>query len=372
MSRFQFELATDDDDRALRELVAESPMPGAVSVTFRREPSFLGAMKVNGPLCQVIVIRDRTTGRIVGLGSRSVRNMFVNGRTQPVGYLGNLRIAKPYRGAGLLARGYAFLRECHAEGPARMYLTTITDENHRAIQLLTSRRAGLPSYHYAGKYHTLVVPLGKRRPRVKNPDPAVSVRPIQPGDVNGLLEFLQAAGPERQFFPDYSADEFFTGEAKFKDLEPSDVLAAYRDGEIVGTLAAWNQRGFRQIAIDGYAGHLRWMRLAVNGWAGLSGRPRLPAPGSELRYVTAAIPVVRGDDPVVFAALLGSLMGRLAAEPHDFLLVGLHEDDPLLPVARAFSASSYRAQLYYVCWDDGEPIRKGLDARVPYMELGCL
>ena len=101
-------------------------------------------------------------------------------------------------------------------------------------------------------------------------------------------------------------------------------------------------------------------------------RPKLPAPGSVLRYVPAAVPVVRGGDPEVFAALLRSLLARLAAEPHDFLLVGLHENDPLLPTARTFSVNAYVTGRYLACWEDGEPLCAELDARPPYLELGCL
>ena len=88
--------------------------------------------------------------------------------------------------------------------------------------------------------------------------------------------------------------------------------------------------------------------------------------------MTAAIPVVRDGDPEVFAALLRSLVARLAAEPHDYLLVGLHESDPLLPTARRFSVNAYVTGLYLGCWEDGEPLRAELDTRPSYLELGCL
>jgi hypothetical protein len=75
----------------------------------------------------------------------------------------------------------------------------------------------------------------------------------------------------------------------------------------------------------------------------------------------------------VFAGLLAELQVRAAAAgTHHYLMMGLHETDPLLPVVRACRAAWYDTRLYLVCWDDGEPTRKGLDGRPPYLELGCL
>jgi hypothetical protein len=82
--------------------------------------------------------------------------------------------------------------------------------------------------------------------------------------------------------------------------------------------------------------------------------------------------VVAGDDPAVFAALLTTLRARAATGPHQYLMMGLHETDPLLPVVRACRATWYDTRLYLVCWGDGEPTRGELDGRPPYLELGCL
>jgi len=372
MSRFQFELATANDDQALRELLAATPMPGAVLVTLRREPSFFGAAAVDGRFRQVIIVRDRTTGRIIGLGSRSVRNVFMNGHARPVGYLSSLRIREPYRGTAVLARGYQFLRELHADGRAPLYLSTIAEGNRRAMRILTSRRAGLPSYHYLGKYYTLAIPLARSPRRATESDPAICVRSIRADNARELVAFLQSVGPRRQFFPEYTTDDFFTQQGTFRDLRPADVLVAYRRGEIVGTLAAWNQREFRQTVIEGYTGTLRLMRPLYNSWARLKERPRLPASGTALRSVMAAVPVVRNDNHEVFAALLRALIAGLAAKPHDCLLVGLHNTDPLFFIARRLSVHTYVTRLYLVCWDDGEAAWEALDSRPPYLELGTL
>lgn len=370
MSRFRFDLAAPDADADLRRVLAETPMGGHVAVTFRREPSWFAAASIDGRLVQVVACRDGDTGRVVGFGCRCVRELYVNGRPEAVGYLSSLRLLRQYRNRGLVARGYAFLRQLHTDGRVRLYLTTIAAGNAAALAVLTSGRAGLPGYHPAGNYHTLVVPLA--RPRRHGAAPGLEVRPAAAENPRTLLAFLKEVGPRRQFFPVYREEDFFTAAGALRDLEAEDVLLAFRGGRLVGTLAGWDLHGVKQTVVEGYGVAARWLRPLVNVWARLRGLPGLPAPGAPFRYLTAALPVVADDCPEVFAALLEALRERVAGGPCSYLLLGLHEADPLLPAAARFAVARYTTHLFLVCWQDGEDLRGRLDGRVPYLELGSL
>jgi hypothetical protein len=210
-----------------------------------------------------------------------------------------------------------------------------------------------------------------RRPRAATAA-GVAMRPATTADLPTLLAFLTEVGPRRQFFPAYRADDFFTDTGALRDLRAEDILLAWREGRLVGTLAGWDQHRLKQTVVEGYGGALRWLRPLLNGWARLRGRPGLPAPGTPFRYLTAALPVVAEDRPDVFAALLSELRQWAAGGPCSHLLLGLHETDPLLPVAARFAAGRYTTRLYLVCWADGDAFRAGLDGRVPYLELGSL
>ena len=86
----------------------------------------------------------------------------------------------------------------------------------------------------------------------------------------------------------------------------------------------------------------------------------------------AALPVVADDAPAVFSDLLSALCQLCRGGPWSHLLVGLHERDPLLSVARRFQSACYTSLLYLVCWPDGDPARLALDGRAEYLELGSL
>src|SRR5438552_6962737 len=227
MNRYRFDLASEADDADLRRVLAETPMPGRIAVSFRREPSYFAAAAVDGRFRQVVAARDIHSGRIVGFGSRSVGQRYVNGLPTPIGYLSSLRLLEEHRNRGLVARGYAYFRRLHADGRAPLYLTTIADGNLLALTLLTSGRAGLPRYHPAGRFLTAAIPWRKRTSRAQSESPAVRIRPAAVEDVPAVLEFLHRVGPRRQFFPCYGADEFFTPGGAFRDLRPEDLLLAF-------------------------------------------------------------------------------------------------------------------------------------------------
>jgi hypothetical protein len=82
--------------------------------------------------------------------------------------------------------------------------------------------------------------------------------------------------------------------------------------------------------------------------------------------------VVLDDDPAILLALLDSMLAKLATGPCDFLVMGLHESDPLFPLLQPYQVACYLTRTYLVCWDDGEPLLAQLEGRPTYLELGCL
>jgi hypothetical protein len=309
---------------------------------------------------------NMAAGRIAGFASRSVRTLYFNGSPQPVGYLSNLRARPRYRSTGLLARGFAFTRKLHADGRTRFYLATLAEGNEQVTSMLTSGRAGLPAFISLGRYHARAIPLHKR-PRTPRPRSDISIRPARQGDLPRLIDFWNTEGPGKQFFPQYVADDFFSASATMRDFHPRDLLIAFQQDRIVGTLGAWDQSRLRQAIVEGY--RWRWLRSAYNAWAIFRGLPRLPRPGTMLRYVTAALPVVAGNNSEIFRALLQSMLAQARNAAADYLLVGMHESDPLFNTLRGFRGTSYIGRLYQVSF---EQTPAPLDGRPLYLELGLL
>ena len=363
-----FELATSEHEEQLRELLRSSPMPGWIRIAFDHSPNFFHAAWVQGHVNQVIVALEQ--GRVVGMGCRSIKPLYVNGQEMDFGYLGGLRLHPAVRRTGMLARGYAALKKLHLENPVPAYLTTVIEGNADAQRVLTSRRARLPHYIDQGRYITYAINLNRRRRKreisvqIRNGD-AVGIRPI--------LEFLNDAGRYRQFFPALDAADF--GSDYLQGLHLSDFRVALQgDKEIVGVAAAWDQSTFKRNIVEGYAVPVRAMRPLINSALHLAGFRPMPRARQSLKSLFISFLCTRNNDAGIMQALLERIYFEHQGGQHHFLLLGLHERDPFgAIIARNFLTFSYVSRLYIACWDDGAEFVKNLDPkRIPHLELAMM
>jgi hypothetical protein len=341
-------------------------MPGAVAVRFAREPDYFLGTTIMGDPCDVVVARDRATGALAGCACRAERTRFVNGAPERVGYLGQVRVAEGHRGAaGLLARGARLLRA--RTPPGQLAFGVFARDNPRAIGALVGARppAGLRAARLGG-LTTCAVLLRPRRP-VRAP--GAVVRPASAAQLPDVIAFLRAEGARRQLFPAYALEDL-AGGAALRGLAPEDVQVAWRGGRILGTLAVWDQSGFKQDVVAGYGPPLRRWRPLVDAAARLVGARALTPPGATIPLAFAALVRVADDDPDVFRALLAAGAEAARARGKAFLMVGLADADPLLPVAKRFWHVPYRSELYALAW--GEDPAARLDGRVPQIEIATL
>lgn len=358
-----------EDDPGIRRVLAGTPMPGPLRISYRRDPSFFSALKVEGNHSDVVVGLDEGKDRLAGFASRSIKEVFINGFRRPVGYLSNLRIEEEYRGGLTLYRGYRMMRQIHRDGRTPLYLTTILEKNKSAIDLLTSQRGCLPAYHDIGQFYCAAI--GTK----KSSSPALSgtmeVRRARPDEMSSVFHFLNREGPTKQFFPVYEEKDIRSPEGLLKGIEPENIIIALDGSNLCGCVGLWDQRSYKQAVVDGYAFPLNLLRLPVSTAIRHLGFPPLPAIGRvvDLRYLSMIC--IRKNDRHVFQALLSFVLNH-SKRQFPFFMVGFHEKDPLLEVVKRHRHLSYTSRIYVACWPDGEKDYKQLDDRVPYLELGSL
>ncbi|HET6179251.1 MAG TPA: hypothetical protein VFE61_20140 [Candidatus Sulfotelmatobacter sp.] len=361
-SLFDIELATSSDDSELRGLLRRSPIPSSISVTFEREPSLFDSCRVRGDFFQVGIGRDRRTGSIIGLGTRSISSAFVNGRPTPLGYLADLRLDPQYRGGTLIARGYRFLRQLHEDQRTRLYTTIIFSENLAALTTIACGRAGLPKYHDMGIVHSPGINIRRAKPPISA---GCEILRGSEDLLPEIVECLNRNNARRQFAPVHAVDMF---KSQWRGFDVADFYLAVRGRRVIGVLGCWDQSSFKQTRVVGYGRRLRWLVPIANALRPVTGTPRFPRPGQEVSYFYISFVAVDGDDLQIFRALLRHAYNDAVGGQHLYAILALHERDAFFPALREYSLTPFSGRLFCVAFADGENVFQSLDQRVPYLE----
>ena len=339
-----------------------------MELTYEREPDYFLGCAVMGRTCQTLVARANESGQVVGLATRAVRPLFVNGQAEDVGYIGQLRVDRDHQARGVVAQGFRLLRQLHEDGATTGYITTIIEGNTVAEGVLVQKARRLfPVYRAVGRLFTLAI-IVRRPRRLRRTD--LELRPAATLDLQDVVAFLHAQGSRKQFFPAYSADNL-TGPAT-RDLDLAGVAVACRRGRIVGVLALWDQSGYKQNVVHSYRADLGRIKPLYNLAARLLGAQPLTEIGQPIHHAYASLACVQDDDPAVFHSLLAWVYNRAAVRHYAFLMLGLAEADPLLAVARRQLHIAYKSTLYTVCWREEDGWHERLDGRTPYVEIATL
>ncbi|TBR21636.1 hypothetical protein EPO15_09755 [bacterium] len=370
-SGVRFELAGPADDPGLRALLRAMPMGTGIRVTFEREPSYFSAARLQGEV-QVPVARD-PAGRVLGMGLRAFSPAWRGGAAAEAGYLADLRLLPEHRGGTLLARGYRFLRELHADRRAAVYATMLVADNAVALSTIAAGRAGLPLYRDLGRYLSPSILLGARptAPRL----PGVGVERGSLKRLPDIVAALNAFGREREFAPVHAEADFLPG-GRWPGLRPEDFFLAVRGGRVVGTLARWDQGSFRQTRVHGYSPALEAARRLARPFARLPAparlrlAARLPVPGALVPHLYAAFP--SAEAPAVLRLLIDALRADAAGGPHLYAVLGLSERDPLASALSGVPQVPFAGRLFAVHFSDGRAEADALAGRIPYLEAGAL
>jgi hypothetical protein len=362
---FRVERAGVGDDAALRALLRERPMDGAIRLSLEREPSFAQAQEIEGDRHHTVIVRDRHTESIVGMGTRSVREVWIDGEPARVGYLGALRAAAGRRGLVRLAAGYRGIADTHASDELPFDITSVVADNRPARRMLERGLPGMPSYTPICEYRTLLIPTALPARRIRTPSP------VSAGD-DDLAEIavsLRRNLRRYQLAPVWSA-EALRDPGRSRGLSAGDFFLIRDGGRVVGCAALWDQREFKQAVVRGYAPWLGRARPALNVLLRAVRRPRLPAAGSALPLAFVSHLAVDGDAPELAAPLIEALRRAARQRGIELLAIGYASDHPLLPSLRRLAYRTYASCIYRVDWPGAQ--RSALPAGTVHLEVATL
>ena len=360
-SRVRFEVAGPDHDAAIRRLLRESAMHGAIAITREREPSYFAGANIAGAEDETIVALERN--EVIGIASCSIRRRYVNGELRRVGYVGELRLARSAQGRfDVLRRGFQFYAARHAHDPAEMYFTSIAADNERSRRFLERGLPGMPRYEFRTEFVTLLI-RARRGP--------ARITPSGHQEPGAIAEFLNKNARRYQLAAHWSLEQLTSLEQW--SVSGRDFHAVTEGNRMVACAALWDQRPFRQTVIRGYSRTMRAMRPLVNLFSNAFGTPSLPPCGSTLPQAFLSPLASSGDNSESCGELIQGALARAAERGLEILTVGFAETDPRLAQVRPrFRCREYRTRLYRVRWPQFEDGVGSLDGRLICPEVSLL
>jgi hypothetical protein len=364
-----YELAQPSDDTDLRAILRASPFAGSISLSLEREPSYFLAASIEGAFHQTLALRDSHTNEIIGMGDRSIRSRWLNGRVQEVGYFSGLRGREKYRqglaAARFLGKGFEGMHALHLDNCAPFYLMSVISDNATARRILTSNLPHYPRlFPYTRLFTYAIHPTHpKKESSLQITRGSVDLIPV-------IVDCLARYGARTQFAPHWTTDTLLS------DLTPalsiSDFFLTLSGDRVTGCLALWDQQSFKQSVIRGYAGTLARLRKLINLLAPFGGWPRLPEVGTRLNHCFASFLALDEDDPEIFSALLCALHNEAARRNYDYFMLGLPESSPFHDIVKSYRPITYESQIYLTAWEDGYDAVAQVDARPPALEIALL
>lgn len=362
-----YRLSEPSDNPRLQSLVAKITMPGPAQMCFQRAPDFFVGAKVIGESQRIVVVDDATRPyALAGVTVISGRHVYISGKKRFVHYSGDTRVDPTYRKRGI--GGTMFVEQRKYHEPSDLVQAVVLNGNTAALDAARAVQGNrVFDFWLSHTIETSFMFIRKGAPRV----PAgVTMKTASAADIDAMQAFQDCEAPRRNGYPAYDFHKLIEGDPYYAGLKIQDYTLAMRGGQIVGMLAAWNQKGYKQTRITGMHPVTRLIRPAYNAYVGVKGGFKLPRVGGILNYLTLANILVANDDADVFQGLIDWIMAHQGRRV-DALATCVTHGDPLVEVPRRYKRQKLFSQHLWMTFGEDDP-RTEIDDRPLYMELGRL
>ena len=361
----RFARATPDDDAAIRRLLRDNPLSGAISLSFEREPGYFAGAHLTGASDDTILAFENA--RLVCMGRCTTRAGSLDGTARRIAYLGELRLdATAANRLALLRGGYRFFRERSTAAPADFTFTSISADNHRALRLLERGLPGFPTYTFLTEFVTLVLAVPRRPLRT-----ALATVPASPDRLDALVSLLNDHAHRHSLAPVWTAENLLA--LGRHGLPVEHFQLSFAGSRLVAAAAIWDQRAFRQTVIRGYEPALATPRPLPNLSAPPFGPPPLPPARSTLATAYLSPLALAADHGAALPDFVAASLNAARARHLEFLTLGLVAPDPRLPrLVQRFGPRLYRSRLYRVTWPDDPPPALSLGSAPLWPEVSLL
>lgn len=357
---------TPADNAKMQDLITKITMPGVAQMCFQRAPDFfVGAKVIGDEFVLTVADDDERPDVLAGLTVISGRELYISGKKRRVYYSGDTRVDPYYRRRGIASN--LFIEQKKHRSNDDLLQGIVLKENTAPLDAAKNTADGvLFDYWISHSIETSFIFTRKITPRIPS---GVQMRAATAADVPAMQAFFDREAPRRNGYPVYDFEKLLAGDPYYAGLSIGDYVLATRNGQIIGMVAGWNQKAYKQTRIVGFKPIIKLLRPVYNLYVGLTGGFKLPPIGGVLNYLTLANILVANDDAAVLQGLIDYVMAT-QGQKYDALATAFTQGDPLENVPRGYKRQKLYSSHFWLSY--GADPRPGIDNRPLYVELGRL
>jgi hypothetical protein len=354
------------DNAKIQALIAKITMPGVAQMCFQRAPDFfVGAKVIGDEFVLTVADDDERPDVVAGLTVISGRDVYISGKKRRVYYSGDTRVDPYYRRRGIGTQ--LFAEQKKHRSTEELLQGVVIKDNTAPLDAARNMADGvLFDYWISHTIETSFIFTRKITPRIPQ---GVQMRAATSADVPAMQVFFDREAPRRNGYPVYDFNKLLAGDPYYAGLSIGDFVLATRDGQIIGMIAGWNQKAYKQTRIVAFKPIIQLLRPIYNLYVGITGGFKLPAVGGALNYLTLANILITNDDAAVLQGLIDYVMAN-QGQKFDALATAFTKGDPLENVPRSYKRQKLFSSHFWLSY--GADPRPGIDNRPLYVELGRL
>ena len=313
--------AATKDNRDLLALTRSTPMEGVIRLRIDREPDFFRLLNMRGQGKVFVAIVDQS---VVGCISVAYRCVFVHGRAQRIGYIGDLKVHPSFAGSRVVLRLMQTLFDYTLRQDVDLYFCVIASGNERTFSLLQGR-FGIPKFEPVGKFVVYEILPSPIRTSKK----FYEIAEADEDDIDEVCALVNEYNKSYQFAPLVTEGELHSFTDSAASESPMRMFIARNDGMIRATVCSFDADHVKKNVVISMPVILR---LAVNALQ-FSNKIvpffAVPTIGKAVRMFYLRNVAFQHGYQDALRMLLQTVRNEAFHQKYSFVAIGIHERDPL-------------------------------------------
>jgi hypothetical protein len=361
--RIEIRVADQTDNEGLLALSRITPMEGAISLRIERDPDFFALLRLRGRSKVFVAVRGH---EVIGCVSAASHTVYLSGVPETIAYIGDMKIHPSFSGSRVSIRLLAALRADLHQSGIDVCFCVAADGNQRVMPLFEGR-LGLPRWVSLGRF----LVDGLLPSPFHNGSKHYDVEPAQSTDVPAVSLLLDRFHRSRQFAPQLEEDEVARTIFRSPEVPCSKTFVARTGQRVVAAITLCDIGPLKRnvflnapTVLKSVLGVLRLAALPFRGF-------HVPSRGEALRLLSVRHFVCEEGHEASLPVLLSLARTEAFRDRFSFLMLGLHERDPLRSLVRRIPRLTFSSLGF--CTSLGEPSRlKALSQGIPFEDYALV